>query len=81
MEISPESVSNFPSIFVYTMDDGIHSMLVKFADDVKWRGDTLRDRTGTENALDKLENSQNNWMSISICRNKQLPSGQQQLAQ
>lgn len=56
-------------------------MLVKFADDVKWRGDTLRDRTGTENALDKLENSQNNWMSISICRNKQLPSGQQQLAQ
>lgn len=39
--------------------------------------------TGLElkNALDKVENSQNSWMNFSICRNKQLPSGQQQLAQ
>lgn len=61
MEIYPESVFNFPSIFVYTVEDGIHSMLVEFADDMKWRrdADILRDRVGTENALDKLENSQN----------------------
>lgn len=50
MEIYPESVSSFPSIFVYTMDDGIHSMLVEFADDMKWRrnADILRDRTRTK---------------------------------
>lgn len=65
------------------MDDGIHSMLVKCADDMKWRGDVdiLRDRIGTENALDKLENSENSWMNFNMCRNNQLPSSQQQLAQ
>lgn len=38
------------------MGDNIHCMLVKFEDDVKWRGyaDIPRDRFGTENALDKL---------------------------
>lgn len=58
-------------------------MLVKFADDMKWRGDAdiLRDRIGTENGLDKLKNSENSWMNFNICRNKQLPSDQQQLAQ
>lgn len=82
MEIHSESVSNSPSIFFYTMDDGIHNMLVKFADDMKWRGDAniLRHRIGTENALDKLENSENSWMNFNMCRNDQLPSGQQQLA-
>lgn len=77
MEIHSESLSNFPSIFVCAVDDGIHSMLVKSAEDMKWRGDAdnLRDRIGTENALDKLENSENSWMNFSVCRNKQLPSG------
>lgn len=83
MEIYSESESNFPSIFVYTMDAGIQSRLVKFADDMEWRGDAdiLRDRIGTENALDKLKNSQNSCMNFNICRNNQLPHGQQELAQ
>lgn len=58
-------------------------MLVKFTNDMKWRGhaDILRDRIGTENALDKLENSENSWMNFNMCRNKQLPSSEEQLAQ
>lgn len=57
MKIRLESGPDFPSIFIFIVDDGIHNMLVKFTDDMKWRGMQIVSETevGTENALDKLE--------------------------
>lgn len=57
MKIRLESGPDFPSIFIYIVDDGIHNMLVKFTDDMKWRGMQIVSETevGTENAFDKLE--------------------------
>lgn len=82
MKIHPESGPNFPNICIYIADDVIHNTLVKPADDMKWRGLKIILETGLKWNLFLINwrNSENSWMNLSMCRNNQLPSSQQQLA-
>lgn len=82
MKTHPESGPNFPSICIYTVDDRTHSTLVKPANDMRWKVLKIVLEAGLKLNLFLINwrDSENSWMNLSMCRNNQLSSSQQQLA-